>query len=233
MKKTKFRLVLMRHGHTTWNLTNRFTGWSDVPLSDVGLSEAKKAGIQLSSKGYDFDEAHVSALKRTRQALDAVLRSANHSKIPVHTSWRLNERHYGGLQGLNKQEIFSAWGEQQSYLWWRGYHDQPPPLAIDDPTHPRFDPLYKDVDETLLPHSESLSNCLERVLPYWLETLLPKIHAGKRLLVVSHGNTLRSLRLHIEKMSYKEIEKIEIPLGVPFVYHFDDNMTPEHIEWLD
>jgi len=233
MNTSKYQLVLARHGHTEWNLNNRFTGWSDVPLSKTGINESTQAGTQLAAEGYTFDEAHISVLMRTRQALDAILKSADHPAIPVYTSWRLNERHYGNLQGLNKQEIFDTWGQEQSYRWWRGYHDAPPSLESNDPRHPCFDDLYNMLDPTLLPDTESLAQCRARLLPYWNETLLPRIQAGKRIIVVSHGNTLRGLRMYLENINPADIEAIEIPLGAPFVYHFDADMNILKIEHLE
>ena len=233
MREAKYQLVLVRHGHTKWNLTNRFTGWTDVPLSSTGIEEASQAGLRFKEKGFAFDEAHISVLFRTRQALNAMLDSASHPEIPVYTSWRLNERHYGNLQGMNKQAIFDAWGEEQAYRWWRGYEAKPPLLKKDDPRHPRFDPLYDELDPAELPDSESLSQCLSRLLPYWHETLLPAIKAGRRLIIVSHGNTLRALRMYIEKIDPQNIEKIEIPLGTPFVYSLDEKMKPIEIDWLE
>ena len=233
MKKAKYKLVLIRHGHTEWNLTNRFTGWSDVPLSDVGISEAEQAGLNLAAEEISFDEAHISTLVRTRQTLDAILNITNHPEIPVCKSWRLNERHYGCLQGMNKQAIFKTWGEDQSYRWWRGYEESPPPLDHNDPQHPRFDPQYNDIHPDLLPVSESLLQCKERLVTYWDNVLRPAILSGKQLIVVSHGNTLRGLRMHVENMNPTEIEKIEIPSGVPFVYHFNDDMSVASIDWLE
>lgn len=225
-------LVLVRHGHTQWNLDNRFTGWSEIPLSEIGIEEARQAGRLLSDKGLRFDEAHVSVLERTRQALDIMLQAANHTPVPVYSSWRLNERHYGALQGLNKQEIFSAYGQAQAFRWWRGFETSPPPLDMDDPRHPRFSSLYRDLDSKLLPESESLAQCQARLVPYWSDTILPAIAAGKRLIVVSHGNTLRSLRMHVEDISIEKIESIEIPPGIPFIYHMNHEMQLEKIEWL-
>ena len=230
--KTCFSIVLVRHGSTQWNLDNRFTGWSDIPLSETGFEEAKQAGKQLAANNLQFDEAHVSVLERTKQALMSMLQTADHPEIPVFSSWRLNERHYGALQGLNKQEIFSIYGETQSFNWWRGYQTSPPPLGEDDPRHPRFSSLYRDLPASALPDSESLAQCRERLIPYWDEILRPAVQSGKRLIVVSHGNTLRSLRMHVENISPEAIQKVEIPLGIPFLIHFDQNMEFERIEWL-
>lgn len=226
-------LVLIRHGHSEWNLNDRFTGWTDVSLTEVGLAEAAAAGRQLAREGFQFDEAHVSVLHRTRQTLDALLQAANHPTVPVYATWRLNERHYGRLQGMNKQEIFSHWGEEMSRRWWRGYHEPPPPLAQDDARHPRFDPLYKELETHLLPSSESLADCLQRVSPYWQEVLAPRIRAGKRTLVVSHGNTLRAMCMLLQALQPEQVEKVEIPSGVPLICRFDAQMRVEAVEALD
>jgi len=230
--KTSFSVVLVRHGQTQWNLDNRFTGWSEVPLSETGFAKTKQAGKQLAARNLQFDEAYISVLERTHQSLQSILQSAGHPAIPVVASWRLNERHYGTLQGMNKQEIFSQYGEAQSYKWWRGYETSPPPLSMDDPRHPRFCPLYQSLPEENLPVSESLAQCKERFTPFWDETIRPEIQSGKKLIIVSHGNTLRSLRMHVENINPTEIQKVEIPSGVPFLYHFDHNMQFKRIEWL-
>lgn len=231
--KRRLTLVLMRHGHSEWNLSNRFTGWSDIALTEVGLNEAATAGKRLAKEGYRFDEAHVSVLQRTHQTLDAMLDAAEHEPIPVHTTWRLNERHYGMLQGLNKSEIFAQWGEEASRRWWRGYSERPPALKIDDTRHPRFDPLYASVEQHLLPASESLADCQQRTLPYWHQTIAPRIRHGQRLVIVSHGNTLRSLIMHLEQLDAAAIEQVEIPSGIPLLYHFDDELRVLAKEQLD
>lgn len=226
------RLVLLRHGHSEWNLSNRFTGWTDIALTEVGLEEAARAGQCIAAHGLTFDEVHVSALQRTRQFAERVLEAAAHRDIPYFSSWRLNERHYGQLQGLNKHEIFASWGEQQSRRWWRGYHESPPPLDVNDPRHPRFDSHYADVQPELLPGGESLEQCLQRVAPYWHEVILPRLRARRRLLVVTHGNTLRSLRMLVENISPEAIEQVEIPSAVPLVYSFSEELDLQQLEWL-
>jgi 2,3-bisphosphoglycerate-dependent phosphoglycerate mutase len=226
-------MVLLRHGHSEWNLSDRFTGWTDIPLTEVGLAEAATAGQRLAEAGHRFDEAHVSALRRTRQTVEALLAAARHPAIPIHASWRLNERHYGALQGMDKQEIFAAWGEERSRRWWRGYFDPPPALAQDDPRHPRFCPLYRDLDPALLPATESLRDCQQRALPYWRDVLLPRLQAGRRLLVASHGNTLRGLVMHLDHISPAAMEHLEIPSGVPLVYRFAPDLRVLGREWLD
>lgn len=229
----EIRLVVLRHGHSEWNLGNRFTGWSDIPLTETGLNEAAAAGERLAAAGFQFDEAHISVLQRTRQTLDALLRAAAHTAIPVHSTWRLNERHYGELQGMNKSEIFAQWGEDESQLWWRGYHHRPPPLTEHDARHPRFDPLYRDVALPLLPTSESLQDCQQRLLPYWQETLTPRIISGQRLLLISHGNALRALVMHLEQIDAVAIEKVEIPSAVPLIYRFNHRLELVAKEWLE
>ncbi len=227
------KLVLLRHGHSEWNLANRFTGWTDIPLTETGLAEASAAGGALARAGCAFDAVHVSALKRTRQTAEAVLAAMDTPDVPIHASWRLNERHYGALQGMVKQDIFATWGEAASRRWWRGYVEAPPPLAPDDPRHPRFDPLYRDLDPAVLPASESLRDCQQRMLPYWENVLLPALREGQRLLVVSHGNTLRGLVMHLDGLSADAMEKVEIPSGVPLVYRLDEAGSVLGRAWLD
>lgn len=226
-------VVLLRHGHSLWNLTDRFTGWTDVALTGIGIDEAERAGHRLAAAGYRFDEAHVSVLRRTRQTARAVLAVAGEVGAPVYATWRLNERHYGALQGLAKQEIFATWGEARSRAWWRGYHAPPPALDADDPRHPRFDARYAGLDPALLPAGESLADCQRRVLPYWRDVLLPRIAAGRRLLVVSHGNTLRALVMHLDGLTPEAMERVEIPSARPLVYRFDDALAVTARLWLD
>jgi 2,3-bisphosphoglycerate-dependent phosphoglycerate mutase len=225
-------VVFIRHGHSEWNLSNRFTGWTDVPLTETGMAEAATAGRQLAERGHVFDEAHVSVLRRTRQTVDALLAAAHHPDIPIHTTWRLNERHYGALQGLDKQEIFTIWGEAHARRWWRGYHEPPPPLEQDDPRHPRFCPLYQELDPELLPASESLKDCQHRTLPYWREVLQPRLASGRRLLIASHGNTLRGLIMHLEGIDPLAMEQVEVPSGVPLIYRFSEDLKVLGKEWL-
>jgi len=232
MNTMEHTLVLLRHGHSEWNLSNRFTGWSDVELTEIGLNEAQKCGKQLAEQGFEFDEVHLSVLQRTRQTAEQVLNAANHRRIPYHHHWRLNERHYGRLQGMNKQEIFAAWGEEQSQRWWRGYNEPPPELSDDDPRHPKYDRLYDDIDPALLPTSESLRQCQQRLIPYWQDVILPRIQSGQRLLIVSHGNTLRALRMQLENISASDIENMEIPSAVALLYRFNNEMELQNYEWL-
>jgi len=213
-------VVLIRHGHTEWNLSNRLTGWTDIALTQVGLDEASGAGARLAAAGLHFDEVHVSRLRRSHQTAQALLDAAGADPIPIERTWRLNERHYGALQGMTKPEILAIWGEQQARRWWRGYLDRPPALSDQDPRHPRLDPLYRDLDPALLPATESLQDCQARALPYWREVLAPRIAAGRRLLVISHGNTLRALVMHLDAISPEAMEQVEIPSAVPLVYRF-------------
>lgn len=226
-------LVLLRHGHSEWNLSDRFTGWSDIPLTAIGLAEATQAGCRLVASGYAFDAVHGSILVRARQTAQALLTAMATPDVPYYASWRLNERHYGALQGMNKQEIFRAWGEEASRRWWRGYFEPPPALDWDDPRHPRFDAKYLGIDPATLPASESLRDCQARMLPYWRGVLQPALRAGRRLLVVSHGNTLRGLVMELDGLSAEAMEKVEIASGVPLVYRFDLDGSVASREWLD
>ena len=226
-------LVLLRHGHSEWNLADRFTGWTDIALTEVGLAEAAAAGQRLARAGLAFDAVHVSALRRTRQTAEAVLAAMGVRGLPLLADWRLNERHYGALQGMNKTEIFATWGEVASRRWWRGVEAAPPPLADDDPRHPRFDPLYAAVPAPQLPASESLPDCQRRLLPYWQTVLVPALQAGQRLLVVSHGNTLRALIMYLDALNDAAVETLEIPSGVPCLYEFDSAMRVSGRSWLD
>jgi 2,3-bisphosphoglycerate-dependent phosphoglycerate mutase len=225
--------VFIRHGQSEWNRTDRFTGWTDIDLNPVGVAEAAAAGRRLAAAGFAFDEAHVSLLRRTRHTAETLLAAGGWQGVPIHASWRLNERHYGALQGMVKREIFAAWGEEKSRRWWRGYHEPPPALADEDPRHPRHDPRYRDLDPALLPATESLHDCQRRALPYWNEILLPRIAAGRRLLIVSHGNTLRGLVMHLDGISAADMEHVEIPSGVPLVYRFSRDLGSSCREWLE
>jgi 2,3-bisphosphoglycerate-dependent phosphoglycerate mutase len=226
-------VVMIRHGHSEWNLTERLTGWTNISLTEVGLTEAAQAGRRLTETGHGFDEAHVSVLHRTRQTAEALLAAAETPAIPVHATWRLNERHYGALQGMTKPEIRDRWGEAQARLWWRGYLERPPALDDEDPRHPRHDPLYRNLDAALLPATESLQDCQRRTLPYWKDVLLPRIAAGRRLLVVSHGNTLRGLVMELDGIDPQAMERVEIPSGVPLIYRLAPDLRVLGREWLD
>jgi 2,3-bisphosphoglycerate-dependent phosphoglycerate mutase len=213
-------VVFIRHGRSEWNISERFTGWTDILLSEVGLAEGAAAGRRLAAAGYAFDEAHISMLRRSRQTVDTVFAAMDHPAVPVFETWRLNERHYGALQGMDKKQIFAAWGEERSRRWWRGYFDPPPALSADDPRHPRFDPRYADLAADELPASESLADCQRRTLPYWREVMAPRVRAGRRLLVVSHGNTLRGLVMHFDGLDAEAMMHVEMPPAVPLVYRF-------------
>ncbi len=226
-------MVLLRHGHSEWNLSDRFTGWTDIPLTETGVAEGAEAGRRLAAAGFAFDAVHGSALVRTRQTAVAVLTAMRAPDLPYHATWRLNERHYGALQGLNKQEIFRTWGEEASRRWWRGYVEPPPALDWNDPRHPRFDPKYLGIDPAALPASESLRDCQQRMLPYWRTVLQPALRAGLRLLVISHGNTLRGLVMELDGLPAGAMEKVEIASGVPLVYRFGPDGTVTGRDWLE
>jgi len=232
MSEADRHVVLLRHGHSEWNLSDRFTGWTDIPLTEVGLAEADAAGRRLVQAGYAFDEVHGSVLQRSSQTAEVLLAAMGTPDVPFFASWRLNERHYGALQGMNKREIFAAWGEEASRRWWRGYIEPPPPLDWDDPRHPRFDPLYASLASSDLPASESLRDCQRRTLPYWHEVLVPRLRAGRRLLVISHGNTLRGLVMHLDGLSAEAMERVEIPSGVPLVVRFASDLSVLGRAWL-
>jgi len=220
------KLVLLRHGESIWNKENRFTGWTDVDLSEKGKEEAKKAGEILKKEGFVFDVAYTSVLKRAIRTLWIVLDQMDLMWIPVYRSWRLNERHYGALQGLNKSEMATKFGEEQVLIWRRSYDVQPPALEKDDSRHPRLDPRYKDLNPKDIPSTECLKDTVERFLPYWHETLAPAIKDGKKVIIVAHGNSLRALVKYLDNISDEAIVKLNIPTGIPLVYELDDNLKP-------
>ena len=226
------RLVLLRHGQSTWNLEKKFTGWTDVDLTEQGISEAKDAAIQLADSGYQFDIAFTSVLKRAIRTLWQVLDGVDRMWIPVARSWRLNERHYGALQGLHKAETAEAHGAEQVHIWRRSYDIAPPELAPDDPRHPRFDPRYADIDEAELPATESLKATLDRVQPYWETSIGPQLEKGLQVLIVAHGNSLRALVKMLDGMSDDEITGFNIPTGIPLAYEFDANLNAVNREFL-
>jgi 2,3-bisphosphoglycerate-dependent phosphoglycerate mutase len=219
-------VVLLRHGESTWNRENRFTGWTDVGLSKKGVEEAHEAARLLMEGGYTFDVAHTSVLKRAIKTLWIVLEDMDQMWLSVHRSWRLNERHYGALQGLNKAETAARHGEDQVKIWRRSYATPPPPLAPDDERHPGRDPRYHDVPSDELPLAESLKDTVARFIPYWLQTVGPTIRMGRRLLMVAHGNSLRALVKHLDEVPDDEIVGLNIPTGVPLVYELDDELRP-------
>ncbi|MBK6793936.1 MAG: 2,3-diphosphoglycerate-dependent phosphoglycerate mutase [Anaerolineales bacterium] len=221
-----YKLVLVRHGQSTWNLENRFTGWTDVELTDLGKAEAAEAGKLLSEAGYDFDIAYTSVLKRAIKTLGIIQNVMDRDWLPVIRAWQLNERHYGSLQGLNKAETAEKFGEDQVKVWRRSYDVPPPALELTDERHPKFDRRYASLTPEQLPATESLKITLDRVLPYWTSTLAPEIKAGKRLLVVAHGNSIRALVKYLDDVSEAEITELNIPTGLPLVYELDDNLKP-------
>ena len=219
-------LVLLRHGESTWNKENRFTGWMDVPLSEKGVEEAKAAGRLMLQEGYRFDKAFTSVLKRAIKTLWLSLEEMDFMWIPIQNSWRLNERHYGALQGLNKLETVQKHGEEQVKIWRRSYDIPPPALSPDDPRAPHRDPRYADVDTKALPLTECLKDTVERVLPYWNQVIAPDILAGKRVIIGSHGNSIRALVKYLDKISDQDIVELNIPTGIPLVYELNDDLTP-------
>ncbi|MEK6916365.1 MAG: 2,3-diphosphoglycerate-dependent phosphoglycerate mutase [Nanoarchaeota archaeon] len=219
------KLVLLRHGESVWNKENIFTGWTDVELSKKGIEEAKQAGRVLKKKGYKFDLAYTSVLKRAIDTLKLALEEMN-LEVPVKNSWRLNERHYGALQGFNKLDMAEKVGKEQVFIWRRSYDTRPPALKKTDKRYSVKDPLYKGVAEKDIPVCESLKDTVARVLPYWKKEILPAIKSGKKIIISAHGNSIRALVKHIDNISDDEIPKLEIPTGVPLVYEFDDNMKP-------
>ncbi|MBN2655175.1 MAG: 2,3-diphosphoglycerate-dependent phosphoglycerate mutase [Nitrospirae bacterium] len=220
------KLVLLRHGESVWNKENRFTGWTDVDLSVKGSEEAKKAGQLLKDGGYTFDIAYTSVLKRAIRTLWTALDEMDLMWIPVVRSWRLNERHYGGLQGLNKSETAAKYGEEQVLIWRRSFDIPPPALTKDDPRYPGSDPRYSTLSEAELPLTESLKDTIARFVPYWEETIAPSVKAGKKVLIAAHGNSLRALVKHLDSISDKDIVEVNIPTGIPLVYELDDNLKP-------
>jgi len=218
------QLILLRHGESVWNRENVFTGWTDVDLSEQGMVEARQAGKRLLADGLRFDVAFTSVLKRAIRTLWIVLDEMDLMWIPVERSWRLNERHYGALQGLNKAEMAQRYGDEQVHIWRRSYAVRPPALAADDPRHPRFDPRYAGLDPSELPATESLADTLLRVMPYWHVAIVPRLQAGQSVLVSAHGNSLRALVKHLDGVSDDDIPALNIPTGVPLLYEFDDGL---------
>ena len=226
MTRVPGRLILVRHGQSAWNLENLFTGWTDVDLSDAGRAEAGQAGRELLGAGVAADVAFTSVLKRAIRTLWIMLDEMDRMWIPVERSWRLNERHYGALQGLNKAETAARHGEDQVKIWRRSYDIAPPPLASDDPRHPRFDPRYAGVDPLELPSTESLAGTLSRVLPLWHARIAPELRSGASVLVVAHGNSLRAMVKMLDRIPEREIVELNIPTGVPLLYELDAELKP-------
>jgi 2,3-bisphosphoglycerate-dependent phosphoglycerate mutase len=220
------KLVLVRHGESTWNKENRFTGWTDVDLSEKGRQEAKEAGVVLKAGGYTFDVAYTSVLKRAIRTLWAVLDEMDLMWIPVYRSWRLNERHYGGLQGLNKAETAAKFGDEQVKICRRSYDVPPPALEPDDERFPGRDPRYKNLTKEELPLTECLKDTVARFLPLWHETIAPAIQGGQKVLIAAHGNSLRALVKYLDEVSEKDIVELNIPTGMPLVYELDKDLKP-------
>ena len=221
-----YKLVLLRHGESTWNKENRFTGWTDVELSDKGKEEAKKAGELLKREGFIFDIAYTSVLKRAIRTLWTVLDEMDLMWIPVIRNWRLNERHYGALQGLNKAETAKKYGDDQVKIWRRSYDIQPPALEKTDDRYPGKDPRYSELDEKDLPLTECLKDTVDRFVPYWENVIAPTVKSAQRVIIAAHGNSLRALVKYLDNIPEKEIVELNIPTGIPLVYELDENLKP-------
>ena len=220
------KLVLVRHGESVWNKENKFTGWTDVGLSEKGISEAIDAGKVLREKGFSFDIAYTSVLKRAEDTLSYILHELNEENIPIKKSWRLNERHYGALQGLNKDETKIKYGEEQVKLWRRSSDVRPPELTVDDPRYPGNDPKYHDLDELDLPKTENLLDTIKRVLVYWNSDIIKDLKNNKRIIIVAHGNSLRALIKYLDNINDEDIVGLEIETGNPICYELDDELKP-------
>lgn len=226
------KLVLLRHSQSLWNLENKFTGWTDVDLTDQGVREAHYAGRILKAEGYIFNVAHTSVLKRAIRTLWIILDEMDLMWIPVYCSWRLNERHYGALQGLNKKSTAQKYGIEQVQIWRRSYDVRPPALSLDDPRHPKFDPRYAGLPEEELACAESLKDTLNRVLPYWHSAIVPGLQKNKTILISAHGNSIRALVKYLDDISDQDIMELDIPTGIPLVYELDDNLTARAHHYL-
>ncbi|TAA46242.1 2,3-diphosphoglycerate-dependent phosphoglycerate mutase [Pseudoxanthomonas winnipegensis] len=225
-------LVLLRHGQSEWNLSNRFTGWVDVDLTEQGRAEAAAAGKLMKDEGLKFDVAYTSVLKRAIHTLQGALKEMDQDWLPVHKSWRLNERHYGALQGLDKAETAAKHGEEQVKIWRRSYDIPPPPMEAADPGHPAQDRRYAMLDRNALPATESLATTLERVLPYWHDAIAPALKDGKTVLVTAHGNSLRALYKYLNNVSKEEILELNIPTGIPLLFELDDQLQVKSFRYL-
>jgi 2,3-bisphosphoglycerate-dependent phosphoglycerate mutase len=226
------KLVLLRHGESDWNKENRFTGWTDVDLSEKGREEAREAGVVLRAEGYTFDQAYTSVLKRAIRTLWFVLDEMDLMWIPVERCWRLNERHYGGLQGLNKAETAARFGEEQVKIWRRSYATPPPPLEATDERYPGRDPRYRSLSAQELPLTECLKDTVGRFLPYWHGTIEPAIRQGRKVLIAAHGNSLRALVKYLDDISDEDIVELNIPTGMPLVYELDEDLKPRNRYYL-
>lgn len=220
------KLVLVRHGQSVWNLENRFTGWTDVPLSENGIEEAKEAGRILKEKGFSFDIAFTSVLKRANDTLEYILKELGEENIEIKKSWKLNERHYGALQGLNKDETRDKYGAEQVLLWRRSTDVRPPALDITDARYPGNDSKYSSLSEDELPRTENLQDTIKRVLQYWNSSIVPELKKGKRVIIAAHGNSLRGLIKYLDNMSDEEVIKLELQTGNPICYELDDDLKP-------
>lgn len=221
-----YKLVLIRHGESTWNLENRFTGWTDVPLTATGIEQAKQSGRLLKEAGYDFDLAYTSVLQRAIWTLWWCLDEMDRTWLPVLKHWRLNERHYGALQGLNKADMAKQYGDQQVLIWRRSYDTPPPALEADDPRGQRHDRRYENLDPADIPLTECLKDTVARVLPFWTESIAPAIRSGKRLVISAHGNSIRALVKYLDNISDQDIVGLNIPNGIPLVYELDEELKP-------
>lgn len=221
-----YKIILLRHGQSTWNLENRFTGWTDVDLSEQGVEEARAAGKLLRDEKYEFDLVYTSVLKRAIRTMWLTLDELDQMWLPVIRHWRLNERHYGGLQGLNKAETAEKHGAEQVKIWRRSYDTPPPPLEESDERYPGKDRRYADLTKNELPLTESLKDTVARFVPYWQETIAPQVKAGKRVIIVAHGNSLRALVKHLDNMTEAEILELNIPTGIPLLYELDKDLKP-------
>lgn len=219
------KVVLIRHGESTWNKENRFTGWTDVDLTENGVQEAIKAGQLLKKEGFQFEKAYTSYLKRANKTLNTILDQMDLDWIPVEKSWRLNEKHYGMLQGLNKAETAEKYGDEQVLIWRRSYDVPPTPLEPNDPRSPYIDPRYKGIDKKDLPLTEALKDTVERILPYWNDTIFPSLKDHDQIIVAAHGNSLRGIIKHLKNISDEDIIALNLPTAVPYVFEFDDNMN--------
>lgn len=221
------KIVLLRHGESAWNKENRFTGWTDVDLTEKGIAEACKAGELLKENGFNFDKAYTSYLKRAVKTLNCVLDRMDQDWIPVEKSWRLNEKHYGDLQGLNKSETAAKYGDEQVLIWRRSYDIAPNALSEDDPRNPRFENRYREVPDAELPRTESLKDTIDRIMPYWKCIIFPNLKTADEILVVAHGNSLRGIIKHLKHISDEEIVKLSLPTAVPYVFEFSDELNLE------
>ncbi|HWA31129.1 MAG TPA: 2,3-diphosphoglycerate-dependent phosphoglycerate mutase [Rhizomicrobium sp.] len=233
MSRTIGKLVIVRHGESEWNRKNLFTGWRDVPLSEQGIAEACAAGRLMAKEGFQFDLTYTSLLRRAIHTLGLALEQMDQMWLPVEKHWRLNERHYGALQGANKKEAVEKFGEEQVLVWRRSYATPPPPVALDSPDYPKHDRRYADLSDAELPRSESLKDVLARVMPYWEKTIVPQLAAGRNVLIAAHGNSLRALMKHLEDISDEDIVKLDLPTGEPRAYRLNDNFKAAEARYLN